>query len=681
MNYEKSTRLVSLQEQNTSLQEQNTSLQEQNTSLQEQNTSLQEQKYHITNEIVELKIRQNEILNSRVWKFSVQLRRIYRTFVPNNSFLEKLILGLINLHHSPVGIRSFLAKSGRFIYRYLPHNQQSRLREEKIKEQNLSNSISDVILNHTESLQQNLSHKNEKTVNLVVSTFFDFDGNNMFFGGAERYLIELVRLIRQLGYNVEVYQCGNDGWVRYYQDIRVTGIATPGLVKELKQKFHQQVEDGQLTIYFAFFIASDRYKTPSIGISHGIYWDDADLHGSASAKEEVTTDVLNAISHVSTLVSVDTNTINWLRATEFSLSKHCVYIPNFVDLEQFPPTQLNNGRDNQRVVILYPRRLYDARGFWLVERLVAEFIEKYPEVDFHFVGKANAKEEHAVQELITRFPERVKWYFLPPEKMHEAYQQAHIALIPTVQSEGTSLSCLEALSSGNAVIATNVGGLPNLIFPDYNGLLIEPNVESLRKALTQLIENPKLRLQYSQRGIEIAATFNIEIWRERWKTTLQKYLPAKESLNITPLTAVFFPKPDQTWLTSSRTRMRRLAEQLAESGVEVFWVEPSDRRPSGINRVHLIGTGDDLYLSHPWVIINNQDAIAHLQKYDKPISIFDIDEFPSDQVKQIATLVDYIIASSDKLSSNANIENGNFYCIPNGATLKKLLLQMSRQDF
>ena len=46
------------------------------------------------------------------------------------------------------------------------------------------------------------------------------------------------------------------------------------------------------------------------------------------------------------------------------------------------------------------------------------------------------------------------------EKMPAIYQGADICVIPSIGSEATSLACLEALASGCAVVATNVGGLP-----------------------------------------------------------------------------------------------------------------------------------------------------------------------------------------------------------------------------
>jgi glycosyltransferase involved in cell wall biosynthesis len=369
------------------------------------------------------------------------------------------------------------------------------------------------------------SELEDQRISILTPTFFDFDGNDMFFGGAERYLIELVRVIRELGYEPEVYQCANNAWVRHYSDMRVIGIDTGGDTQRLNEQFHALVPEGILTIYFVFHLAAPRCHARSIGISHGIYWDHAMFQTIPAVQQQKLTEILTALSNLERVVSVDTNTINWVRSTRVNLAQKFVYIPNFVDLEQFRPAKRNAlGQNDQPRVILYPRRLYARRGFWLVAEIVPDLIEKYPQIEFHWVGKAEPAEESAVQELMERYPGRVHWYFLPPERMHEAYQRADITIIPTIHSEGTSLSCLEALACGNAVVATNVGGLPNLILPGYNGLLIEPQTSALQDALEQLVQDEPLRLRLGERGLQVAQTFNLERWRAQWKLLLRKYL-------------------------------------------------------------------------------------------------------------------------------------------------------------
>jgi hypothetical protein len=54
---------------------------------------------------------------------------------------------------------------------------------------------------------QYLLSPSDTRVLLLAPTFFDRNGNNMYYGGAERYLIELAHLIRELGYDPVIVQC------------------------------------------------------------------------------------------------------------------------------------------------------------------------------------------------------------------------------------------------------------------------------------------------------------------------------------------------------------------------------------------------------------------------------------------------------------------------------------------
>ena len=103
------------------------------------------------------------------------------------------------------------------------------------------------------------------------------------------------------------------------------------------------------------------------------------------------------------------------------------------------------------------------------------------------------------------------------DEMKQAYTAADMALIPTKYCEGTSLSCIEAMASGVALIVTNVGGLPNLVIDDFNGKIISPVEEDLESAICELIEDKKLRKKLIKNGLEVASSsFNKSIWEQRW---------------------------------------------------------------------------------------------------------------------------------------------------------------------
>ena len=82
---------------------------------------------------------------------------------------------------------------------------------------------------------------------------------------------------------------------------------------------------------------------------------------------------------------------------------------------------------------------------------------------------------------------------IPNYKMPLFYASSDLVLLPSL-SENFPVVALEAMSSGKPVIASRVGGIPELVRHNENGILVSPgNVEQLVEALLQLLENQSLR--------------------------------------------------------------------------------------------------------------------------------------------------------------------------------------------
>src|SRR5437660_6407135 len=79
-------------------------------------------------------------------------------------------------------------------------------------------------------------------------------------------------------------------------------------------------------------------------------------------------------------------------------------------------------------------------------------------------------------------------------------------------SESLSNVILEVMAAGVPVVATSVGGNPELVTHGKTGFLVPPGEEGeLVKALGQLISNPELRASFSQAGREFAlANFHMD---------------------------------------------------------------------------------------------------------------------------------------------------------------------------
>ena len=85
----------------------------------------------------------------------------------------------------------------------------------------------------------------------------------------------------------------------------------------------------------------------------------------------------------------------------------------------------------------------------------------------------------------------------------ELLSASDIYCMPSLK-EGLGYGILEALASGVPVIASNVGGIPEVITDELNGLLVKPrDSDSLAKAIKTLINSPELRQKLSAAGKKI----------------------------------------------------------------------------------------------------------------------------------------------------------------------------------
>ena len=351
------------------------------------------------------------------------------------------------------------------------------------------------------------------TVLIFQHQSFDANGDKCFNGGAERYVKDLADIMQGMGKITYLIQKGNDKlWQRKVGNLNVIGLPTND--NESYIAAIKMFKKYQFVIYSGCLEWGPKIH-PNVMISHGITWD-------VPNNDILTEKILGILQDVDQFVSVDTNTISWLRTTFAKTlnDKDMNFIPNYVDTGMYKP----NPRPNDgKIRIVFPRRASPERGYWLMSAALPPIMEKYPTVDFDFVGFAHGdKIINDIKGLVSKFPGRVNHYVVEPDEMVQVYQNADISLIPTLYSEGTSLSCLEAQACGNIVISTNIGGLPNLIFDGFNGFLINPSAHELMVTLDKVIAYKELRDEVSKNAVSVAQKFDKNIWIERWKNIISK---------------------------------------------------------------------------------------------------------------------------------------------------------------
>ncbi|WP_433582284.1 glycosyltransferase [Paenibacillus amylolyticus] len=178
--------------------------------------------------------------------------------------------------------------------------------------------------------------------------------------------------------------------------------------------------------------------------------------------------------------------------------------------------------------IIYPRRISMERGIIPMMLAADKLLGAFPDLEIEFAGELV---EGSTVGRVFRYwhrthphAERINQRTYDFRDIREAYHQADIAVIPTVFSEGTSYACLEAMSCGLPVIASNVGGLNDLIQDGFNGLLVPPDEQELTAALVRLVQDRAERERLGIYARETALSYDLARWRSRWSTVLESFL-------------------------------------------------------------------------------------------------------------------------------------------------------------
>lgn len=189
-------------------------------------------------------------------------------------------------------------------------------------------------------------------------------------------------------------------------------------------------------------------------------------------------------------------------------------IPNGVDANVFKP----NPKISRKKIILFVGRLIKRKGLNYLLRAFARIKKNGFSLWVVGDGPEKKKLNKLCQKL--KISQSVKFLgIVARQDLVKIYQQAAIFVLPSL-NEGMSNAFLEAISSGLAVIVTNVGDSKKII--RGNGIIIRRHsVKSITKALHIYIEKPKLLRIHQTKSVEIASQFK---WKEAAKSYYRLYL-------------------------------------------------------------------------------------------------------------------------------------------------------------
>ena len=188
-------------------------------------------------------------------------------------------------------------------------------------------------------------------------------------------------------------------------------------------------------------------------------------------------------------------------------AEHIRLVFNGTDLRRFSPSDNGNGADPRfgSHMIFACRQLFPRKGIRFLLEAAAELKPQFPDIQVVLAGDGFERPELArlAQELgIGDAVTFLGW--VPNTDLPPYYRAAAVSVIPSLE-EGFGIPAAEAMGCETAVVASDAGGLPEVVENGVTGLVVpRGDSKALAQAIGSLLSDPERRRQMGQAGRERA---------------------------------------------------------------------------------------------------------------------------------------------------------------------------------
>ena len=207
-------------------------------------------------------------------------------------------------------------------------------------------------------------------------------------------------------------------------------------------------------------------------------------------------------------------------AKESKLFKKVVLIHNGIPLLPFSPITRSK-------TLLFLGRVDKIKGVDVLLQAMPEIIRRVPKAQLIIVGDGNFKNDCKKMALVLNIDAHV--HFLGQKNHKEAsyfLQQTTITVVPSIWPEPFGLVVVEAMATGRPVIASRVGGIPEIVEDHKTGLLISPSDPGeLAAAAIALLGDSKLCSMFARNGrLRVEAEFSSSLYIQKTLALYQNTL-------------------------------------------------------------------------------------------------------------------------------------------------------------
>ncbi len=213
--------------------------------------------------------------------------------------------------------------------------------------------------------------------------------------------------------------------------------------------------------------------------------------------------VKDAFGCASTIITYN----NFTAQRVMPYNSRVVVIPSGVNTTNFYPLQHTD--DTDRFCVLTTGRVIERhKGRDFLIAVARKIYKVAPDILFYVTGIRTGFKEINIKEI--------GWF--TQERLPELYQQANVVFVPSLWPEPQGIVAVEAWASGLPVLASDVGGLRDMVKHGENGFLVRPfDIDSAVDYILELYRNRELCQRLGNNGREMA----LELYN--WENIFKKY--------------------------------------------------------------------------------------------------------------------------------------------------------------
>lgn len=153
----------------------------------------------------------------------------------------------------------------------------------------------------------------------------------------------------------------------------------------------------------------------------------------------------------------------------------------------------NDYEANGVFTIVHVGRFMKVKNHKTLIRAFARFAEKKESIRLQLLGEGELLDEMKDYAEKLKVADKVEFLGLQ-SNVYPYLNKADVFCLPS-KYEGVPMTLIEAMGTGLPIVASNVGGIPDMLVNGENALLVEPNYVAVEKAIEKLYNDVEFRIR------------------------------------------------------------------------------------------------------------------------------------------------------------------------------------------